>query len=327
MDPSFSILPLLGSVLGAAAPLILIAEGETICEKSGVINLSLDGSVLLAAMSAFVAAQQSNSLIVGFLAGGFTGMLTGLVIVLFSIHLRLAQVAVGFALSLMCRDLAYFLGNPYSRTQGPQMLAFQLPFTDRLSPELATLFHQPLIVYFALLLVLLLWWFFSFTRTGLIVKAVGENPAAAFARGINPLLVRVAAVLTGSFLVGLGGAAFSLCIKPGWGRPQGAEGIGWIGLALVIFGGWNPVRVFVGSLLFAFLQVSGISLQNIFPAIPAQVFQTAPFPLMIFALVFMHYSGKKPAEKSGKSFSSGTFLRLIFSGRSPQALGENYRQD
>lgn len=327
MIGDLSLSMLIGSVLAASAPLIIIALGETLSEKSGVINLSLDGVVLFSAMAAFVVSKETGSLLLGFIAGGFAGMLSGVIVAYFSISLHLSQVAVGFALSLLCRDLAYFLGNPYSRIQGPTLIASKLPFHDALPSSLQTILSQPLTVWFALFLIVILYYFFSFSRAGLCLRSVGENPAAAFARGLNPAKIQMAAVLGGAFLVGIGGAAYSLSLKPGWGRPQGAEGIGWIGLALVIFGGWHPVRVALGAMLFAFLQVSGIGLQDLFPGIPAQVFQTAPFPLMIFTLVLMHYSTSK-SRTAG--FSQGRFQRILstlFLSRAPKALGKSYRQE
>ncbi len=318
---------LIASVLAASAPLIIIALGETLTEKSGVINLSLDGTVLFAAMAAFVVAKETDSLALGFLAGGCAGTLTGIIVGYLSIYLHLSQVAVGFALSLLCRDLAYFLGNPYSRIQGPTLLATKLPFYDSLPHFLQNILTQPFTVVAALSLIAILWYFFNSSKSGLELRSVGENPAAAFARGLNPDRIQMVAVLSGSFLVGIGGAAYSLSFKPGWGRPQGAEGIGWIALALVIFGGWHPLRVALGAMLFAFLQVSGIGLQSIFPSIPAQVFQTAPFPLMICTLILMHYSTRK-SHKSGLSRSRlQKWLTLLFVSRAPKSLGKSYRQD
>jgi len=124
----------------------------------------------------------------------------------------------------------------------------------------------------------------------------------------------------GGALVGLAGAAYSLAIKPGWGRPQGCEGIGWIALALVIFGGWHPLRVAVGAYIFGILQMSGIVLQNYFPSIPSQIFQVAPFPLMIFTLVLIHLSRNVRSSK-------GARLLALLSGRPPRALGRTHRQD
>ncbi|MBU0944373.1 MAG: ABC transporter permease [Proteobacteria bacterium] len=314
---------LLASVLAASAPLIIIALGETLTEKGGVINLSLDGVVLLSAMAAFAVAKETDSLLLGFFAGGGTGVLAGVIVGYFSISLHLSQVAVGFALSLLSRDLAYFLGNPYSRVQGLTLLATKLPFYDALPSFLQAILTQPLTVPFAFLLIGLLWYFFTFSRSGLCLRSVGENPAASFARGLNPTRIQMAAVLAGSFLVGIGGAAYSLSLKPGWGRPQGAEGIGWIALALVIFGGWHPLRVALGAMFFAFLQVSGIGLQSLFPSIPSQVFQTAPFPLMIFTLIFMHYSTRKNQKQGGPTGGFQHLINTPVPDPGTKSIGEN----
>jgi len=317
---------LIASVLAASAPLIIIALGEMITEKSGVINLSLDGVVLFSAMVAFVAAKETGSLTAGFLAGGLAGMTTGLIVGYFSIYLHLSQVAVGFALSLLCRDLAYFLGNPYSRVQGPTLIASKLPFYDVLPQSLQKILTQPLTVPIAFALLAFLIWFFKSSRSGLQLRSVGENPAAAFARGLNPNKIQMLSVLAGSFLVGIGGAAYSLSLKPGWGRPQGAEGVGWIALALVIFGSWQPMRVVMGAMFFAFLQVCGIGLQGLFPSIPSQVFQTAPFPLMIFTLIFMHYSTRKTRKHGEAESGLHKWLGILFMSRAPKSLGKSYRQ-
>jgi len=133
--------------------------------------------------------------------------------------------------------------------------------------------------------------------------------------------------MVGGLLVGLAGATFSLATKPGWGRPQGAEGTGWIALALVIFGGWHPLKAAAGAFLFAFLQVMGIYLQGWFPSLPSQVFQVAPFPLMIFTLLLMSASQNESVQR----FAAGRpalkpFLQIL-SGAAPAALGKPYRPD
>ena len=150
---------------------------------------------------------------------------------------------------------------------------------------------------------------------------------AAFARGIAPQRLQLFYAVCGGLLVGLAGATFSLSTKPGWGRPQGAEGTGWIALALVIFGGWNPVKTALGAYLFSFLQVLGIYFQGWLPSIPAQVFQVAPFPLMIFTLVLRHLAQKESTLNwAGGSTWKNTLLR-IFVGTAPAALGKPHRTD
>ena len=131
--------------------------------------------------------------------------------------------------------------------------------------------------------------------------------------------------MVGGLFVGLAGATFSLSTKPGWGRPQGAEGSGWIALALVIFGGWHPVRAALGAYLFAFLQVLGIYLQDWFPSVPAQVFQVAPFPLMIFTLVVINVVQTETVVVWTEKRPLARAVLRIFSGGMPMALGKPYR--
>ncbi|MCB1861649.1 MAG: ABC transporter permease [Chromatiaceae bacterium] len=324
---NLSLTLLLAGVLATAAPLIIAALGETLTEKAGVINLSLDGSLLLSAMVGFMAAYESGSFTLGFAAAAVTGAVIAALVGIFGIYLGQLQVAVGFALTLMCKDLAYFLGNPYARLQGPQLLSLELPWLSDIPLLGPVLFRQPLVVYLSLLLIALVWWYLYRTGRGLELRAVGENPEAAYTRGIDPRRKQLLYTLVGGALVGAAGAAFSLGIKPGWGRPQGIEGIGWIALAIVIFGGWHPVKVALGALLFAFLQVIGISLQGVWPSIPAQVFQVAPFPMMILALLLLNLAQRETFRHALQRRPGLALLVRRLQGAPPRALGQNFKPD
>lgn len=323
----FDVTILLASVVAGAAPIVMAALGETITEKAGLINLSLDGSILLSAMTAFVIAYNTKSILLGCLCAALVGAFVAAVVAVFSIYLGRSQVAVGFVLTLMTRDLAYFLGNAYSRLQGPQVSPAPIPFLNQIPFFGPIFFHQNLTVYFSLGLIGLCWWYIYRTSYGLKLRAVGEHPRAAYARGINPRLTQLMYAIVGGLLVGLAGATFSLAAKPGWGRPQGAEGTGWIALALVIFGGWHPVKAAMGAYLFSFLQVIGIYFQGWLPSIPAQVFQVAPFPLMIFTLLIMHLAQKEAVvvRLQGKPWANT--LLGIFTGNAPSALGKPYQDE
>lgn len=318
---------LIASIVAGAAPIILAAIGETITEKAGVINLSLDGSIMLSAMVAFSATYQSQNLLLGFALGAIAGALVAAVVGLFSIYLGQNQVAVGFVLTLTAKDLAYFFGNPYSRLYGPQAGSLPIPLMHKIPVIGPILFHHSAPVYMSMIMIMAAWWYIYKTPMGLKLRAVGEHPQAAYARGTNTKRVQMWYTIIGGLLVGLAGAAFSLGIKPGWGRPQGAEGTGWIALAIVIFGGWHPMKVALGAYLFAFLQVIGIPFQGIWPSVPAQVFQVAPFPLMIFALVLMHLAQKGSELTADRS---PTWLRrmvTLLSGNAPAALGKPFRPE
>jgi simple sugar transport system permease protein len=302
-----------------AAPLVLAALGETLTEKAGVVNLSLDGTILLGAMTGFVVASRSQSLLLGFLAAALTGCAVAALLAVIGVWLGQSQVAVGFALTFLCRDLAYFLGNPYARQQGPQLETLAIPFLTDIPFLGKVLFSHSPVVYASFLAIPCCIYFMHHTRHGLIVRAAGENPESCWARGMNPSTVRILATLAGGMLVGIAGAAFSLSVKPGWGHPQGCEGIGWIALALVIFGSWHPLRVAAGAYLFGLLQLLGITFQDLFPTLPAQIFQVAPFPLMIFTLILIHLS------RYSKNRRFAGFIRL-FGSPPPKWLGRPYRR-
>lgn len=316
---------LLGSIVAGAAPIVLASLGETLSEKAGVINLSLDGSILLSAMVGFVIAFETKSLLLGFAGGALAGALIAALVGLFSIYLGQSQVAVGFVLTLTARDVAYFFGNPYSRQYGPQVVPRPIPLLEDIPVVGTIFFNHGVIIYLSMLAIALSWWYLYRTPKGLRLRAVGEHPAAAYARGTNSRRIQMWYTVMGGLLVGVAGATFSLCTKAGWGRPQGAEGTGWIALAIVIFGGWHPAKVAFGAYLFSFLQVMGIQFQGWWPSIPAQVFQVAPFPLMIFMLLLVHAAQKGVTKGAPGTSSQLRRFLVLLSGSPPGALGKTFR--
>jgi len=316
---------LIASVVAGATPVVLAALGETITEKAGIINLSLDGTILLSAMTSFAIAYESGHLLFGFISGAVVGALVAVIVAVFSVYLGQSQVAVGFVLTLMTRDLAYFLGNSYSRIQGPQVLPMPIPLLKDIPYLGPMLFNHNIVVYSSLFLIAVTFWYMYYTPNGLILRSVGELPKSSFARGFNPQKLQILYAVCGGVLIGLAGASFSLFAKPGWGRPQGAEGTGWIALALVIFGGWNPIKAALGAYIFSFLQIIGIYFQGWFPTIPAQVFQVAPFPIMIFSLMIMHFAQKEKVLLWAEGKKTLQYLRRAFSGVPPTSLGKPFR--
>jgi general nucleoside transport system permease protein len=323
----------LAGVLASAAPVLFAAIGETFAERSGVINLSVNGTILLSAMASFGVAVTTDSLILGFVAGIVVGALVALVVAFMNISLRQSQVAVGFVLALMCRDLAYFLGNPYMGLTGPRLPAFSIPALSDIPILGALLFRQDLLTYFSYLLIIGAWiWIFR-TRPGLGLQSVGERPAAAFVRGLPVQRIRYLYTVLGGALVGLAGPTYSLSVKAGWkGTISGLDGIGWIALAITIFGGWNPVRAAFGAYLFALLQWLGLVLQSSLPDIPSQVLQVAPFPLMILALLLVNIGNADWVERTlaGLPDEVRRFIaRLLRSLRAspPAALGVPFEQE
>jgi general nucleoside transport system permease protein len=276
----------LAAILASAAPLIFATMGETLGERAGVINLSLDGTMLLSAMAGFAAGLHSGNVVVGFLVAALVGMLVALVLCVLSISLRQSQTAVGFVLALLCTNLSSFLGNPYVRVPGVSLGPAPIPLLRDIPLVGTILFSHDMVIYASFVLVPVLWWLLFHTRTGLVIRALGERPDAAFARGVNVIAWRYACVLLGGALIGLAGAAYSLDLKRGWSHNHIA-GLGWISLAIVIFGGWNPWRVALGCYLFSFLNTLATSLQSTLTWLPTQVFQVAPFVLMIGVLALV----------------------------------------
>jgi simple sugar transport system permease protein len=312
------------SVLAAGTPLVLASLGETLAERAGLANLSLDGTILLSAMAAFVTARLTGSAPAGLAAGILTGAACSGLLSLAGHLLGRLHLAVGFILTLLYANLAYFLGQSHARQEGPRFPPLD-PFGLASDSGLG-LFWRGLsgLDFLALALIPLTWWYLNRSRSGLALRAVGENPRAAFVRGLSPARVRLLAMLAGGALAGAAGAAYSLWVKTGWGNPQGAEGAGWIALSIVIFGGWKPERVALGAYFFAALQVLSIHLQDALPGVPAQVFQTAPFPVMIVVLflVNMHQSRHVRAWARTRPWLARLTARL--KGAAPAGLNEPF---
>jgi simple sugar transport system permease protein len=289
----------LAGVLTAAAPVLFAVLGETISERAGVLNLSMNGMILLSAMGSFAVAFATKSIILGFVAGAVIGGLVALVVAFASLTLLQSQVAVGFVLALLCRDLAYFLGNPIMGEVGPRISQLPIPGLDRI-PVLGTLlFHQDIMTYLSFVLVIVAWFFIFRTRPGLTLRGIGERPAAAYVRGANVNRLRYLYAVLGGAIAGLAGPIFSLSVKAGWkGTISGLDGIGWIVLSITIFGGWKPFRAALGAYLFAILQWLGLVLQPSLPSVPSQVLQVAPFPLMILTLLFVNIGNAEWVERS-----------------------------
>ena len=323
----------LAGVLATAAPILFATLGETLTERAGVINLSANGTILLAAMSGFAISVITDSLILGFITGMLVGGLVALVVAVTSITLRQSQVAVGFVLAMMCRDLSYFLGNPIMGKMGPRLSILPIPFLENIPFLGQVLFRQDIITYLSFILIFVTFiWIFK-TRPGLVLQGTGERPAAAFVRGANVVRIRYFYTILGGVLIGLAGPTYSLSIKAGWkGTISGLDGIGWIALALTIFGGWNPLRAALGAYLFALLQWLGLVLQPFLPGVPSQVLQVAPFPLMILTLLLVNIGNTEWVERTLATLPPDArkiASRLIRSLRTspPAALGTPFDQD
>ncbi len=284
-----TILTGLAGVVAMATPVVFATLGETLTERAGVINLSVNGTILLAAMGGFAAALTTDNLWLGFGVGMLIGGVVAALLAFTSLSLKQSQIAVGFVLALLTRDLAYYLGNPFVGKQGPRVPVMTLPGLSRIPVLGALLFDHDPLTYLSIVLIFVTWFWVYKTRPGLILQGLGERPAAAYARGANVRLQRYVYTILGGMLVGLAGPTYSLSVKAGWkGTISGLDGIGWIALALTIFGAWNPLRGAVGAYLFALLQWLSLVVQPYLPDVPTQVLQVAPFPLMILTLLLVN---------------------------------------
>jgi simple sugar transport system permease protein len=276
----------LAGIVAAATPLVYATIGETISEKAGVINLSLDGSIMLSAMTGFAAAYVSGSVVVGFLAAMAVSAAIAALVAFSSIELRLNQIAVGFVLFLLARQLALFLGDSYVGVNGPKVPAWDVPLLADI-PVIGTVFFQHNVsVYGSYLVIFFAFWFLYRTRPGLVLRGVGERPEAAFARGVPVNRLRYLYTILGGALVGLAGAAVSLDQIAGW-RENLTLNVGWIALAFVIFGGWHPYRVALACYLYRGLLFVAGEFQVQFPDL-VQVLTQLPFLLMILMITVIN---------------------------------------
>lgn len=310
----------LASIVAAASPLVYAAIGETITEKAGVVNLSLEGTLRLSAMTGFAISYVTGSVLLGFLAAAGVGMLIASIVAFASIELRLNQIAVGFVLTLLAIELSSFLGNPYVGQQGPGVPSMPIPLLSDIPFLGKVLFDHNLSVYGSYLVIVGAYLFIFKTRRGLDMQGVGERPEAAFARGIPVNRLRYLYTMVGGALAGIGGAAFSLDVQLGWREGLTAKNYGWIALAIVIFGGWNPIRAAFGAYLFGVLQTVALKLQPVFPGL-SQILPLLPFALMIFALVLVYLRlFRDLADRH-------PLLRRLLSADPPSGLGTAFHRE
>ena len=316
---------ILGSIVANATPLVIASLGETITERVGVINLSLDGSIQLAAMVAFVTAYSTGSAFAGILTGMLVGMLIALLIAVANIELKQDQVAVGFVLTLLAADLAQFLGQEYTRLPGPTFPNVPIPALSDV-PLLGNLFfrHNAL-VYTSFILLFAVWFFMYRTRWGLALRAVGERPATAFARGTNVNRTRYLYTAVGGALVGLAGASYSLAIKSGWANPPVMRGDGWIALAIVIFGGWHPLRVAFGAVLFVGLRALASTIQQT-TDLPLVLVNAVPWVLMILTLLMVSSGFVERLTRYTPGPLRGVLQNFLRSDP-PAALGSEFKRE
>jgi general nucleoside transport system permease protein len=272
--------------LAAGTPLVFAALGELVTEKSGVLNLGVEGMMLVGAVVAFIVAATSKSPWLGVGAGMLAGAALSLVFAVVTLTLQANQVASGLALSLFGVGLSAFIGLDYVSIVIEPIKALTIPGLSDLPVVGPLLFaHNPL-VYLSLLLFITIQWFLTRTRAGLIVRAVGESPQSAHAIGYPVVRIRYLAVLFGGACAGLGGAYLAIAYNPSWTEGMTA-GRGWIALALVVFASWRPWRVLVGAYLFGGVTLAQFQAQALGIDIPSQYLSMLPYVATIVVLAII----------------------------------------
>jgi simple sugar transport system permease protein len=318
------LIAVVASIVLQASPLIIAVCGEILTERSGVVNLSLDGSMLVAAMAAFVVSLSTENLWLGFAVAAVVGMFFAGIVAFGSIRLGQSQVAIGFVLALLGDDLSAFLGQNYSRMPGEVVPHMPVPILQDIPVIGPILFDHDPVVYFAMVLVAVTWFWLNRTHPGLRLRGSGERPVAAFARGVNVNRERYIYTLLGGALVGIAGAAFSLNVKIGWSDGH-IRGMGWIALAIVIFGGWSPIRGAFGALLFGATKALATVLQRAFPEVSVVAFNSLPWLLMILVLLAV---GSDYTERFIGAMPKGWQrpLRQVLRVSPPAALGTTFHE-
>ena len=290
------IIPLIGATFRIATPILYAALGETIVERAGILNLGIEGTMLLAAFAGFVIAEASGSLALGLLAAIGAGMLLGLLMGFLSVTLRTSQHVAGLGITLFATGLTLFLFRlKYGGRSTPPSLEEGFSQIDVLSGTvLRPIFNQYGLTYAAFILVVVIGWLMYRTSFGLRLRAVGENPEAADIAGISVYRTRYMALIIGGGLMGIGGAFLSLAQLDSFAHGI-INGRGWIAIAIVIFGNWQPTRVFLGALLFAGVQALQLRLQAEGVDLPYEALLALPYVLTIVVLAIAGRNASYPA--------------------------------
>jgi len=275
---------LLAGTVTAATPLIFAALGELITEKSGVLNLGVEGMMLMGAIAAFAGATTSGSLALGVVCGALAGAGTAGVFGVLALTLLANQVATGLALTIFGTGLSAFVGQSYVSLTLIGMQPIAVPGLSQIPLVGPVLFTQNALVYLSLAAFGVTQWFLYRTKAGLILRAVGESPESAHAVGYRVVRIRYAATLLGGALAGVAGAYLAVAYTPMW-VEQLTAGRGWIALALVVFATWRPVRVLGGAYLFGGVTILQLHAQALGLAVPSQLLSALPYLATIGVLV------------------------------------------
>lgn len=285
MDTNTLIL-ILAATVAAAVPLIFAGLGELVVEKSGVLNLGVEGMMIVGALCAFIVATETANLWLATVVGALAGALMALIFGFITLSLMANQVATGLALTIFGVGLSAFVGQAYTSVALDGIKNLSIPVLSSVPILGKLLFSYNILVYLAFAAFIVVSWFLYKTRAGLILRAVGESPDSAHALGYRVIRIRYFAVLLGGAMAGLAGAYLSLAYTPLWAEGMTA-GRGWIALALVVFATWRPGRVLMGALLFGGVTIAQFHAQGLGVEIPSQFLSMLPYLATIVVLVLI----------------------------------------
>lgn len=278
------LVPVLAGTLAAATPLLLAGMGELITERSGVLNLGVEGMMLIGAVAGFAASVSAGqSVSIGLVAGSLAGAASALLFAFLAIWLGTNQAATGLALTIFGSGLSAFVGQRFVSESLPGLKPLDIPLLSQIPVLGPVLFHQDAVVYLTLALLLVLSWVLFKSRWGLILRAVGESPDSAHAIGYPVLIIRTIATMCGGALAGMGGAYLSTVYTPLWVENMVA-GRGWIAVALVVFATWRPGRLLLGAWLFGGMSILQLHAQGMGIALPSQLLTALPYLATIIVL-------------------------------------------
>lgn len=283
---SIELVSFIVSVMTASTPLLLAASGELVTEKSGVLNLGVEGMMLVGAIVGFATTIHTGSAMLGIVAAMAAGMGMALVFAFLTLTLLANQVATGLALTIFGTGLSALIGSAYVGTPLKPLPKLQVPGLSDLPIIGPILFGQDALVYVSFLALGAIAWFMYRSHRGLILRAIGDSHEAAHAIGYSVIGIRYMATLFGGAMCGLAGAYISLAYSPSWAENMTA-GRGWIALALVVFATWRPLWLLVGAYLFGSIMYLSLYLQGLGLAIPSQLVSAMPYLATIVVLVII----------------------------------------
>lgn len=293
------------TLIGASTPILIAALGELVVEKSGVLNLGVEGMMLIGAVVAFAVTYTTGNHWLAIVCAAIAGSASSMIFAFLTLSLSANQVATGLALTIFGTGFSALFGQAYT---GRPIELFRSVFPAELSthPVWRLVFgHSPL-VYFSLIMVVAVWWFLKKTRTGLILRAVGENDLSAHSIGYSVILVRYAAVAFGGAMAGIAGSCFPLLLTPQWAERLTA-GRGWIALALVVFAAWRPFRLLAGAYLFGLVMTIELytKASGSMGFLPSEFWAALPYiaTIVVLVLISLRRSGNSAAPAClGKPF-------------------------